>query len=269
MRHKQILDVAADNPEASIEDLAAEVPSATPDLVERVLEKHGDPASEDDVVDTDAANHVPSADDDIVDTDAADRTPSADDDPTATMDTDTSAPTTEDGATAPVTNQTDSPSYPAPADLSPTQRETLRAITEHPTASQRDLAEVLDVTASTISNRVNSIDGFDWSERESFAHAVLDGEEPTAAGPSTTDSRQSSPEVVDTVETVQSTVDQLSTQIEDLEGRMETVTDGSGATQAQARVFDDPELVHKVVHACMDSENISEDEELRILKSLL
>jgi len=239
MRHKQILDVAADNPEASIEDLAAEVPSATPDLVERVLEKHGDPASEDDVVATDGADHAPSADDDG------------------------SAATTEDDVSASAAIQTATPSYPSPEDLSPTQRETLRAITEHPTASQRDLAEVLDVTASTISNRVNSIDGFDWSEREAFAHAVLDGEE------STTTDTGSSPQVVDTVETVQSTVDQLSTQIEDLEGRMETVTDGSGATQAQSRVFDDPELVHKVVHACMDSENISEDEELRILKSLL
>lgn len=251
MRHKQILDVAADNPEASIEDLAAAVPSATPDLVERVLEKYGDPASEGDVADTDHTT----ADGDASATET-------DDDTSATMDNDSSAPTTEDDAPVTATTQTGSQSYPAPADLSPTQRETLRAITEHPTASQRDLAEVLDVTASTVSNRVNSIDGFDWSEREAFAHAVLDGEASTAADP-----RPSSTEVADTVETVQSTVDRLSTQIEDLEGRMETVTDGSGATAS--RVFDDPELVHKVVHACMDSENITEDEELRILKSLL
>ncbi|WP_424004778.1 winged helix-turn-helix transcriptional regulator [Haloarcula salina] len=254
MRHKQILDVAADNPEASIEDLAAEVPSATPDLVERVLEKHGDPASKDDGVDGESTGHTPSAD--------GTASPTATDDDAAAVDT---ATPTDDDAPVTAANQPDGQSYPAPDEISPTQRETLRAIIEHPTASQRDLADVLDVTASTVSNRVNSIDGFDWSERETFAHAVLgDAESPTTE-------QQSPPEVVDTVETVQSTVDELSTQIEDLEGRMETVTDGSGAAQApaQSRVFDDPELVHKVVHACMDSENITEDEELRILKSLL
>ena len=47
MRHKQVLDVAEDNPDASIKELASQVPSATVELVERVLEKHGDPASDD------------------------------------------------------------------------------------------------------------------------------------------------------------------------------------------------------------------------------
>lgn len=50
MRHERILDVAADNPNASVGELADEVPSATADLVENVLEKYGDPA---DTTDTD------------------------------------------------------------------------------------------------------------------------------------------------------------------------------------------------------------------------
>lgn len=44
VRHKRILDVAAADPDASLEAIAAEVPSATPDLVDRVLEQFGDPA---------------------------------------------------------------------------------------------------------------------------------------------------------------------------------------------------------------------------------
>jgi hypothetical protein len=31
----------------------------------------------------------------------------------------------------------------------------------------------------------------------------------------------------------------------------------------------DPELAHKVVHACLNSDRISEEEELRLLKQLM
>ncbi|MEF8828294.1 MAG: winged helix-turn-helix transcriptional regulator, partial [Haloarcula sp.] len=217
MRHKQILDVAAEKPEASIEELAAEVPSATADLVERVLEEHGDPAEDDG-------------------TDAADESPSG-------------------AATA-------SQPYPAPADLSSAERETLRAIQQHPTASQRDLAERLGVTASTVSNRVNGIDGFDWADREAFANAVFsdeapepvpapaeaetqasDSEPPESAGPpdeadgqasepdTASDDGEHSPaapataagEVNTTLTTFKSTVEELSAQLAELEGQVETV----------------------------------------------
>nr|WP_228841555.1 winged helix-turn-helix transcriptional regulator [Haloarcula sp. CBA1128] len=259
MRHKQILDVAAENPEASIAELAAEVPSATAELVERVLEEHGDPAEADE---------------------------------------------TETAAQSESEPSTESQSYPAPADLSSTERETIRAIQKHPTASQRDLAEKLGVTASTVSNRVNGIDGFDWANREAFANAVFsdgeaesatisdeaetqtpdtqspestdnpDGADNQASGPDTasddgdrlpTEVETAAGEVNTTLTTFQSTVEDLSEQLAELEGQVETVTDGGGSPQP----FQDPELVHKVVHACMDSEKISEEEELRILDSLL
>ncbi|AAV45364.1 unknown [Haloarcula marismortui ATCC 43049] len=261
MRHKQILDVAAENPEASIAELAAEVPSATAELVERVLEEHGDPAETDE-------------------TDSSDESPA---EPSA-----------------------GSQSHPAPEDLSSTERETLRAIQQHPTASQRDLAETLGVTASTVSNRVNGIDGFDWTNREAFANAVFCEQETGSATPSgktetpasdsessestdtpdDADGRVSEPdtasdstessiaaaetaagEVNTTLTTFQSTVEDLSEQLAELEGQVETIADGGGSPQSDP--FQDPELVHKVVHACMDSEKISEDEELRILDSLL
>ncbi len=46
IRHKRILDLAGDRPDASLEDLAAEIPSATTDLVEFVLDECGDPAEQ-------------------------------------------------------------------------------------------------------------------------------------------------------------------------------------------------------------------------------
>lgn len=85
--HKRILDVAADRPDAPLEELAGEIPSATPELVERVLDEYGDPA----------------------------------DDPGALTDTADSSTTQE-------------PPDPTLEDLSETQRETLRAIDDHPTA---------------------------------------------------------------------------------------------------------------------------------------
>nr|WP_233563186.1 winged helix-turn-helix domain-containing protein [Haloarcula sp. Atlit-7R] len=257
MRHKQILDVAAENPEASIAELASEVPSATAELVERVLEEHGDPAEADET----------------------DESPSE--------------------------SSAETQSHPAPEDLSSTERETLRAIRQHPTASQRDLAEKLDVTASTVSNRVNGIDGFDWANRETFANAVFSDEQTDSMSSDETEALASeseppeSPDAPDTgdeqvsetdtepddgdrsaavvetaagevnttLTTFQSTVEDLSAQLAELEGQVETIADGGGSLQSNP--FQDPELVHKVVHACMNSEQISEEEELQILESLL
>lgn len=42
--HKRILDVASDDPDASLADIAAEVSGANTDLVDRVLSEYGDPA---------------------------------------------------------------------------------------------------------------------------------------------------------------------------------------------------------------------------------
>jgi|APHM01.1.fsa_nt_gi hypothetical protein len=57
MRHKQILDAAAERPDASITQLASMVPSATADLVQHVLDEHGDPDADDgtDITSTAAA----------------------------------------------------------------------------------------------------------------------------------------------------------------------------------------------------------------------
>lgn len=47
MRHKQILDVAAEHPDASMKQLASMVPSATADLVQHVPDEHGGPGADD------------------------------------------------------------------------------------------------------------------------------------------------------------------------------------------------------------------------------
>lgn len=211
MRHKQILDAAADQPDASMEAIASDVPSATTELVERVLEEYGDPAD---------GHH-----------DAL----------------------TEAGDSSATQERV----YPGPDDLSAKQRETLRAIHEHPEASQRELADVLDVSGSTVSNRVNAIEGFDWNDRRAFSEAVF--------GPRPITEAEDSAQMAANDTQFETTIDQLADRVTAIERQ---VTDLAEADESRS-AFTDPDLAHKVVHACLNSDAIAEEEELRILKALL
>ncbi|WP_135364116.1 MarR family transcriptional regulator [Halosimplex halophilum] len=190
---------------------------------------------------------------------------------------------------------------PAAADLSERQRRTLRALYERPGASQGDLAEELDVTRATVSRRLNAIPGFEWGERRAFAEAVFGdgagGESDDGAADATT--RETTPG--DAVNTDEGSAtsgtdageresgtgpgpgdpgagdpgadDALEGELADLEARVEAVesrvsatgdADGEGAAAALP-----PELAHKVVHACMESDRVTEDEELEILRAFM
>lgn len=215
IRQQQILDVAADNPDAPMEDLADGIPSATTELVERVLEEYGDPGEEES------------------------ETSHGGDDP---------ANVTEDGT-------------PDPADLSPKQREVLRAISKRPMATQQELADTLDVSGPTVCNRVNSIEGFDWDDRRTFVDAVFESE-PTPKGKETPMASNGTESNV--------ALDQLTDRIRAIEQQL---TDHTTADADEPRAafdgFSDPDLTHKVAHACLTSDAITEDEELQIMKALL
>jgi transcriptional regulator with XRE-family HTH domain len=151
-------------------------------------------------------------------------------------------------------------SYPSPDALTDKQLETLRAIASNPEATQRELASELGVTAATISRRVNDIRGFEWGDRRAFATEVLD---------TVSDGQIPSIEEDDDVtqETDQSQLDELTDRVANIESQLaELSTDGEAV---QATAFEDAELAHKIVHACMESERITEDEELRVLKTIL
>jgi len=214
IRQKQVLDKAAERPEASITEIAEDVPSATEDLVERVLEEHGDPAASE--ADEDTASDAPPA-------------------------------------------SSESGTYPPLAEITDKERETLEAIAAHPEASQRDLAETLDVTAATVSTRVNGLPGFEWTERQAFVKAVLDVETlPYRDMPANSESKP----------VTQESFDEVVDRIIDIEQELQALGDSIDENGPDSR-FDDPELVHKVAHACLESDVITEDEELRILEELL
>lgn len=256
MRQKRILDAAEENPKASIEELAAMVPSATPELVERVFDQHEDPA---------AAHQSGTAASTQATTDGG----------ASDSDSDQDSSSAETGEESPTLDE-----------LSEKQRGVVRAVAARPTATQKEIGEELGVTAATVSNRVNSIPGFDWEERASVAEefveqpatsgALSDGgavtgdaseETGSADSAGSADATEPNDELTSMDEEpsqaeddVAETISRLEERVANLESSRESESDG---------VFDDPELVHKVVHACIESEAVSEAEELEILRQLL
>ncbi len=261
-----------------MEELAADVSGASTTLVEHVLEEYGDPAEP--LADGESDDEL----DDVTD----DRYDPETDHPDVTM----SKPDVRSTAD-PVSDLTR---------LSEKQRATLRAIYEHPDATQRDLAEMLDVSRTTVNQRVNSIDGFEWDSRRTFVGRIFDNgatttesddraesAEPTesdeSVGSDEPDESDGSPDSVTAGTTrgdgpTDSTdaealdasplAEELSEQVEELSQRVAALEDRLAELSAPPRsAFADPALVHKVVHACMTSEHVSEDEELRIIEEVL
>lgn len=300
IRHRQILDVAEGNPSASVAEIAAQVPSATPDLVEQVFEEHGDPAADGDSEPESEESMAPS-------TESADGESGAESDPTPETDSETGG--TDEQATDEEavddakdetdeidgeSNETDTEGEYSSLDVpSAKHRALLEAVAARPAATQADLAEELEVTKATISRWASEIPGFEWRERDSFVAAVADDGHELDMTHSTADtdsdadtntgSDTDSDTNTDTTETAQTTaatddaaatvaVSELKAELSDLAERvsaLEAVGDSAEESAAHESGFEDPELVHKIAHACLESERISEAEELRILKRLL
>ncbi|PSP65673.1 hypothetical protein BRC79_08480 [Halobacteriales archaeon QH_8_67_27] len=273
MIHRRILDVAASEPDASLAAIADEVSGASADLVERVLDEYGDPGSEPD---------TQAEDDQSMNTTNATESGTEQ--------------TTPDGATATQSaSSDDSPTH----SLSEKQRRTLRALYEQPEASQGDLADELDVTRATVSRRLNAIPGFEWSDRRAFAESVFGSDETgsetasaTADGPEGITSEPGSdveepdatneagstaePDPVDraALDAVESRVAALEDRLASIESAVTDDADGpdesagTGGSDGAASTLS-PELTHKVAHACMESDRLTADEELDVLRALM
>lgn len=151
-------------------------------------------------------------------------------------------------------------------DLSPKQREVLELIATNPTATQREIGEQLGVSSATVNNRVNSIDGFEWNDRASFVETVLQLEAETESKPVKTAASRSSGEVKSTLSDIEDHLTTLDERVGSLEAQFGQAAD---ACEQSTSGLDDPELVHKVVHACLESERMSETEELQLLEQIL
>ncbi|MFD1633499.1 winged helix-turn-helix transcriptional regulator [Haloplanus ruber] len=266
VRQRRILDLAEDHPSASVDELASMLSTGTADLVERVLDEYGDPAADDDPAET--GSDTPDADATAGGEGDA-KSPTADDngsapDPGTAMTDGQGTPKSEPASSSESEPDADqvSDDYPSVADLPEKHREALAAVAARPTATQREIAERLGVTRATVSRWMSSIEGFDWRDRESFVDAVFDDPPspdvttdggPTTESPASADGNAPTP---------------VTTKLDRLEERIAAL-EASDDPDDGASAFDDPELVHKVVHACLNADTVSEDEELRILAELL
>ena len=229
--HKKILDEARASPNASIEEIATVVSGASADFVEQVLEDYGDPAEGDD--------------------EATVQVESAGANPKSTVER--SNGSTNDGDPTVV-------DVPDLNDLTDKQRRTLRYILDHPEATQAELAEKLDVTSATICNRVNNIEGFDWSKRREFVNNVFDSETVVWSGDRADQDPALAPELTrNLVERLDVLGDHVASLERHLVERPPPVSSPAIG----------PDLATKVIHACMASEIITEDEELEIVRAIL
>jgi len=338
MIHRKILDAAESQPDASIQKIADDVAGATPELVEKVLDEYGDPAQEatdqQGTAGVTSQPTVPSSDDQQLENmtdnhDNQDLDGDTDDQTDATAASGSTDTADESGST----DTSDEPrstdtavesglTVPNPETLTEIQLETLRAVHDRPTATQAELASEFDITAASVGQRVNAIEGFDWSERRAFTEAMFDSPAGTsgsadAESETTTDVAEAETETATSTaeaetETTTSTAnagngttptgaetdggtaqptggpeagvdatavdsgadDDVTTcecadEVEALAARIDRLDQRLAEQSPAASESLGPDLVHKVTHACMQSDQISEEEELRILRSLM
>lgn len=355
IRQKRILDIAAKNPNATVDEIADRVPSATVDHVNRVFDQYGDPAAgntgKTDVTPVEQSNRS-SANDEHANAGSQDgerlttEQPSESSSVSESNDEDTMEHIEEDGntsgadrpagteTTSTIVGETQSPheetiesddaesaadisTPPSPDDLTQKERETLRAICYEPTATQKQIADMLDVSRATVSNRVNAIPGFDWAARQAFVDEVFDGElvihsestatstekrlqtdrterlangeikrmseeRPSDSNPETppdaadepTESAASDANITSSAaaentghgseEPIVEEIETIAVRLDTIEKKLETIEPAASHSP-----FDDAEMMHKIITACMHSERVSEDEELELLKTLL
>lgn len=225
--HKKILDVAGSHPDASIAELASEVNGASEDLIERVLDEYGDPAESSEG--EDGVGNGTSEEQQAVSKQST----------TEAMSNASEQPIAEDG--------------PESVEITDQQRKLLNAIWEYPDATQEDIADLFDVSQSTINNRLNSIDGFDWEHRLEFIESMSD----TNFHPDDAARKPIS------VQDLSDRVTDLAEQVATIERRLDE------RATADSPLFDDPDLACKIVRACMNSDDITADEEDRILKGFI
>jgi len=252
--HKRILEVAAERPDASLEELSNEVSGATIQLVKRVLDEYGDPKMNAE------PNEIQ------FDTNGTDLSLEPDD---GTGDAESGSDETklDAGDLEQGSHGDDASAIPqeADVDVSAAQRETLQAIRANPDATQRDLAELLDVSQSTVNNRLNTITGFEWDQRLACADRYLNG---TSAESVDVDDPAGGDDDGIAVENDLASASAGSQPTSDLEMRLSEIERRLDDIASERPTFDDPVLVHTVVQACVNADTVSEEEERRIVECL-
>ncbi|MDG5778990.1 hypothetical protein VB773_01185 [Haloarculaceae archaeon H-GB2-1] len=282
MIHRRILDVAASQPDASLAGIADEVSGATEELVDRVLSEYGDPADQPEGsehavsglagnVAAESTNGHATGPDDAVAATAPTTDPQDDMQPNGHADDEH-----DEGEVQTMSIQKPEPTteheVPTVEDCSEKQRTTLQLIRDRPEATQGELAAHFDVTRATISRWLADVPGFEWQDRREFVAAVPD--DALDGGPDAAEMDAPASESDDDAPTEGS---DLHAEVQELSARVDALADQIDGTEPADANPDptvdldgiDPDLAHRVLHACLDSEHISEAEELQLLRTFI
>jgi hypothetical protein len=143
-----------------------------------------------------------------------------------------------------------------------------RANGDDSVAAQNDGKEVVTDGAPSASADPTASESAPRKPHNAASDGVVDGPAPTASDSDpadqdgTTDSTAA--ESGDKVEAMSHQLEELAQQL----ATMEQELHGSGESDGESP-FGDTDLLHKVVHACMNSDQITEDEELEVLETLV
>jgi transcriptional regulator with XRE-family HTH domain len=291
--HKRILDAAESDPSASMADIASGIGGASTELVEKVLDQYGDPATEeqsdeDDASEREEQEEAAQSGGEKMDTG---------EDLNGTSASTGDGPEIEEKVRSGDEEADANANRPSVEDyegLTEGQVRALRLVERNPDAPQSDIAAEFDVTRATISRWLSDIPGFEWSRRAELATRILDdgipeadertvseesgSEEPGAEESGAGDREPDPGRESDRRDELDRRLGAIERRLERLENGSDaeadatTETDTGAGTDAGAGVGVgglDPDLAHRVVHACLHSDRISEEEELRILKELL
>lgn len=155
--------------------------------------------------------------------------------------------------------------------LTDQQRETLEMISEQPDATQMDIGEELGVSGATINQRLSTIDGFEWEERNSIVQEIFDDD----ADDSEVGDLARRNDIESRLETVEELLDsrlselqtEMDTRFERIEADIDQRLNETNKGQTGGP-FEDSELFAKVIRAIVSDDSISENEELQVIRTL-
>jgi DNA-binding CsgD family transcriptional regulator len=238
IRQKQVLDIAADRPDASFGAIADEVPTATADFVETILKKYGDPASQ--------TNNTP----------------------THKASVSNKSKTSQKDSIYTESELTSTHSL----ELTTRQEEVLQTIADNPEATQHEIGDQLGITGATVCNHMSRIEEGAWKKRQQIVTKALAS--PTSSSTAETPSTATDGGDIKTEKDQSTTLTEVddNDRLEQLQTRIETLEQQIAVDKtltAELSASGDPELKQKILHACLKAETISEDEELEIIKMLM
>ena len=285
--HKKILNAAESDPNASMAQIADGIAGASTELVERVLEQYGDPAG--DVPNVQGSVHADEQKgsdefgeqerrEDVDQVGKGDEPPEVEDG--QDMDTEDNEDGREESSARDEHESEGEPrteengrSDEGYAELSDKQLRVLRLIEQRPEASQGDLAGEFDVTRATISRWLNDIEGFEWPRRREHARRLLNGDGITESDRRVEGKepapRRSAAEMGESGGPDADDIESFGQRLDAIEERLGRLESGNETGMGTGTVDLDPELAHKVVHACIRSDQVTQEEELRLLKTLM